>query len=202
MTAMLLIGHRSSQMVKLIPRIADAIRHYRYGRRVHQQHRLWLACPVRIWKSRRVALGDDWLGRPWWRAAPRYSGFAIDYNWTGRVDDSIKYKGSFGPVTVAGMFSITYDTGYGGEVPGAQTTGRFYSGSMNFAQGPIAATVLYEQRNSNTVQTATASALIGHIGTHAQGFISGRHLAAYLGLVPRQHSSGGKQRLAHISKSV
>jgi transposase len=46
----------------------------------------------------------------------------------------------------------------------------------------------------------TATALIGHIGTHAQGFISGRHLAAYLGLVPRQHSSGGKQRLAHISK--
>ncbi|MBN3790167.1 IS110 family transposase [Burkholderia sp. Ac-20353] len=46
----------------------------------------------------------------------------------------------------------------------------------------------------------TATALVGHIGTHAQGFISGRHLAAYLGLVPRQHSSGGKQRLAHISK--
>ncbi|MEM5406329.1 IS110 family transposase [Paraburkholderia unamae] len=46
----------------------------------------------------------------------------------------------------------------------------------------------------------TATALVGHIGANAQGFTSGRHLAAYLGLVPRQHSSGGKQRLAHISK--
>jgi transposase len=25
-------------------------------------------------------------------------------------------------------------------------------------------------------------------------------MAAYLGLVPRQHSSGGKERLGHISK--
>lgn len=46
----------------------------------------------------------------------------------------------------------------------------------------------------------TATALVGHIGADAQSFDSGRHLAAYLGLVPRQHSSGGKQRLAHISK--
>lgn len=46
----------------------------------------------------------------------------------------------------------------------------------------------------------TATALVGHVGTNAQGFKSGRHLAAYLGLVPRQHSSGGKQRLANISK--
>ncbi|MEX3791536.1 IS110 family transposase [Paraburkholderia sp. BR14374] len=48
----------------------------------------------------------------------------------------------------------------------------------------------------------TATALIGNIGADAQAFDSGRHLAAYLGLVPRQHSSGGKQRLTHISKSV
>ncbi|MBF8469510.1 transposase, partial [Klebsiella oxytoca] len=31
-------------------------------------------------------------------------------------------------------------------------------------------------------------------------FRSGREMAAYLGLVPRQHSSGGKARLGHISK--
>jgi transposase len=29
---------------------------------------------------------------------------------------------------------------------------------------------------------------------------SGRQFAAYLGLVPRQNSSGGKERLGHISK--
>lgn len=37
---------------------------------------------------------------------------------------------------------------------------------------------------------------IGDIGR----FRSGRHLAAYLGLVPKQHSSGGKDRLGTISK--
>ena len=32
-------------------------------------------------------------------------------------------------------------------------------------------------------------------------FKNGRHLAAWLGLVPRQNSSGGKDRLGHITKS-
>jgi transposase len=34
----------------------------------------------------------------------------------------------------------------------------------------------------------------------ASEFKNGRHLAAWLGLVPRQHSSGGKSRLYGISK--
>ncbi|MGI9072017.1 MAG: transposase [Bryobacteraceae bacterium] len=34
----------------------------------------------------------------------------------------------------------------------------------------------------------------------AKGFGNGRQLAAWLGLVPRQHSSGDKQRLLGISK--
>ena len=33
-----------------------------------------------------------------------------------------------------------------------------------------------------------------------KGFISGRHFAAWLGLTPRSHSSGGKERLGRISK--
>ncbi len=37
------------------------------------------------------------------------------------------------------------------------------------------------------------------IGDGAQ-FRSGRQLSAWLGLVPRQHSSGGKARLGRISK--
>lgn len=47
------------------------------------------------------------------------------------------------------------------------------------------------------VQTATA--LVGTID-QAQDFNNGRHLSAYLGLVPRQASSGGKERLFGISK--
>jgi transposase len=45
----------------------------------------------------------------------------------------------------------------------------------------------------------TASALIATIGD-AKNFDNGRQVAAWLGLVPRQHSSGGKQNLLGISK--
>jgi transposase len=45
----------------------------------------------------------------------------------------------------------------------------------------------------------TATALVATIGD-AKNFHNGRQLAAWLGLVPRQHSSGGKQNLLGISK--
>src|SRR5215213_2713935 len=44
-----------------------------------------------------------------------------------------------------------------------------------------------------------ATALVAAVGD-AKSFSSGRHLAAWLGLVPRQHSSGGKERLLGQSK--
>ena len=44
-----------------------------------------------------------------------------------------------------------------------------------------------------------ATALVAMVGD-ARAFASGRHLAAWAGLVPRQHSSGGKERLLGISK--
>jgi transposase len=46
----------------------------------------------------------------------------------------------------------------------------------------------------------TATALAATIGD-ATVFSSGRHLAAWLGLVPRQNSSGGKERLGSITKA-
>jgi len=45
----------------------------------------------------------------------------------------------------------------------------------------------------------TASALVATVGD-AKQFKNGRQLSAWLGLVPRQHSSGGKERLLGISK--
>jgi transposase len=45
----------------------------------------------------------------------------------------------------------------------------------------------------------TASALVASVGD-AKSFKNGRQLAAWLGLVPRQDSSGGKERLLGISK--
>ncbi len=45
----------------------------------------------------------------------------------------------------------------------------------------------------------TASAIVATVGNAAE-FKNGRQLAAWLGLVPRQHSSGGRQTLLGISK--
>lgn len=45
----------------------------------------------------------------------------------------------------------------------------------------------------------TATAIWAHVGS-AHHFKNGRQFSAYLGLVPKQHSSGGKQRLLGITK--
>lgn len=45
----------------------------------------------------------------------------------------------------------------------------------------------------------TASALVGALG-NGKSFSKGRDFAASLGLTPRQHSTGGKERLLGISK--
>jgi transposase len=49
------------------------------------------------------------------------------------------------------------------------------------------------------VGPVTATAMVAAVGD-AREFKNGRHLAAWLGLVPRQYSSGGKSRLSGISK--
>jgi transposase len=45
----------------------------------------------------------------------------------------------------------------------------------------------------------TATALIGRVG-HIHTFRRARHFASWLGLTPREHSSGGRRRLGAISK--
>ncbi|MDR5826273.1 porin [Caballeronia sp. LP006] len=90
-------------------------------------------------------------------AALRYSTLTLDSAFSARVDNSARYSGSFGPVTASAMYSTRYDIGYGTEVPGAELTGRYFGGILNYATGPFAASVLYEQRNSNTAATNTAT---------------------------------------------
>jgi transposase len=51
----------------------------------------------------------------------------------------------------------------------------------------------------NGIGPLTAVALVAHVG-NAEQFHNGRQMSAYLGLTPREHSSGGKQRLLGISK--
>lgn len=63
----------------------------------------------------------------------------------------------------------------------------------------------HEDTNAKRIQQLdgvgpiTASAIVSSIGD-AKQFKSGREFSAWLGMVPRQHSSGGKERLVGISK--
>ena len=50
------------------------------------------------------------------------------------------------------------------------------------------------------VGATTASAIVATVGK-GHDFASGRQFCAWLGLVPGQYSSGGKQRLGHITKA-
>jgi transposase len=47
----------------------------------------------------------------------------------------------------------------------------------------------------------TASLIAATVGDNVGAFRSARHFAAWLGLVPRQHSTGGKTRLGRITKA-
>jgi transposase len=47
----------------------------------------------------------------------------------------------------------------------------------------------------------TASLIAATVGGNIGAFRSARHFAAWLGLVPRQHSTGGKTRLGRITKA-
>ncbi|MGF6545938.1 porin [Paraburkholderia youngii] len=122
-------------------------------------------------------------------ASSRYSVLSLDYAMAARIDNSAKYTGVFGPLTAQAMYSTRYDTGYGSEVPGAQITGRFFSGALSFAQGPLAASVSYEQRNSNTVATNTsterrATAAASYVFGPAKGFAGYRYLRASNAFLP------------------
>ncbi len=59
--------------------------------------------------------------------------------------------------------------------------------------------VLGRLRTIPGVGLLTATALVGFVGDVAR-FPSGRHFACYLGLTPREHSSGGRRSFGRISK--
>jgi transposase len=54
-------------------------------------------------------------------------------------------------------------------------------------------------RKRRGIGAITASAVVATVG-NAREFRNGRQFAAWIGITPRQHSTGGKARLGHISK--
>lgn len=87
--------------------------------------------------------------------ASRYSLANLDGGMGSRADNSIKYSGTFGGLTVSALYSF----GYGGkvkradgstfvvpgEVPGDADQGSLYSAGLNYAAGPFAIGAVYER---------------------------------------------------------
>ncbi len=58
----------------------------------------------------------------------------------------------------------------------------------------------YQNDISNRLETISGVGVVTASALASKAFSSGRHFAAWLGLVPRQNSSGGKNRFGRISK--
>lgn len=68
-------------------------------------------------------------------------------------------------------------------------------------QGQVRSSLLAQRAQTlQGVGPLSASAILASVG-EARQFKNGRQFAAWLGLVPRQHSTGGKQRLGQITRS-
>ncbi|VVE50294.1 porin [Pandoraea iniqua] len=88
-----------------------------------------------------------------------YSLPAMDAQFAGRADNSIKYAGNFNGFKVAGLFSTGYDATIvnGAQVPGEWRVGKEYSVSVGYANGPLNVSLVYDQQKGTSVATQGAT---------------------------------------------
>lgn len=114
--------------------------------------------------------------------AGRYSILANAPEFASRADNSVKYTGKFGGLTVSGLYSLTNN---GNEIPGNYTSGREIAALVSYATGPLSVGASYDQINNlgtssdQLIRRATAA------GTYAFGdgkvFLGYRWAKAYDG---------------------
>lgn len=75
---------------------------------------------------------------------------------TGRADNAIKYRGTFGGLTVGALYSFGWNgnNGVGGEVPGEAKVGREYDLGLTYANGPFAVGAVYNEKRGSSIATA------------------------------------------------
>lgn len=88
-------------------------------------------------------------------ATSQYSIVNLDPSMASRADNAIQYKGTFGGLTAAALYSFGYDNsnvfGVGsGEVPGNYKKGREYAASLRYTTGPFDVGVVYDLRQPDT----------------------------------------------------
>uniref|UniRef100_UPI003F493BE6 porin n=1 Tax=Cupriavidus yeoncheonensis TaxID=1462994 RepID=UPI003F493BE6 len=80
----------------------------------------------------------------------RYSITSMDPVFSQRIDNSLKYLGTFGGLTVETSYSTGWDTGFGGEVPGAFRAGQQLGGQLAYSTGPFGVAAAYDQTQGST----------------------------------------------------
>jgi len=117
-----------------------------------------------------VGLEGDWgaltLGRqnnalfgPFFLTDPMKHGLyglgAQEPTFGGRLDNSIKYRKSFGSLSISGIYSFGYDGTItnGGEVPGSFRVGQEFGTAVSYSFPNVYVVAGYEQRRGSTVST-------------------------------------------------
>lgn len=87
--------------------------------------------------------------------SPRYSIFTMDAMTAGRYDNTAKYVGKFGGLTVTGLYSFARGTSLSGgavasEMPGDPKSDRAISGGVEYNAGNIGMTVIYDMQQGTS----------------------------------------------------
>lgn len=88
----------------------------------------------------------------------RYSSASQDpFMGAARADNSIKYKGSFGGLSLTGLYSFNINNP---QLPGNSTNGRAYSVSASYEVGALSVGAIYDQTNKSSATVLTTNSLI------------------------------------------
>lgn len=87
--------------------------------------------------------------------SPRYSIFMMDAMTAGRYDNTAKYVGKFGGLTVTGLYAFARGTSLAGgavasEVPGDPKSDRAISGGLEYNVGNAGVTVIYDEQQGTS----------------------------------------------------
>lgn len=88
-------------------------------------------------------------------AISRYSLASQDAFFAGRADNSLKYVGTFGCLSVSGLYALNRD---GQETAGINKLGREWSVGVNYAGGPFAVGAVYDQSNGAWTNVSSLTA--------------------------------------------
>lgn len=84
-----------------------------------------------------------------------YGVLAQDAQFVNRADNSIKYTGEFGNLTIVGLYSTGYDStiANGGEVPGNIRVGQEIGAGASYTIGRLGVVVDFDQRRGTSIGT-------------------------------------------------